>query len=58
MYLDGTDDVFAKRMDLSHILFTKGRSKDYYPWVRNEFHTKSEFMEGSAVPEPFSIAKR
>ncbi|OGG74198.1 hypothetical protein A3A40_00190 [Candidatus Kaiserbacteria bacterium RIFCSPLOWO2_01_FULL_54_20] len=57
MYLDGTVDMFAKGMDLSHILFTKGRGPDLYPWVRDEFHKKSRFVEGDSKPECFELSR-
>lgn len=34
MYLEGTVQVFNQSLDLSHIVFTNGRSAQYYPWTR------------------------
>ena len=56
MYLEGTVDVFAKGMDLSHILFIKGRDPNLYPWVRDEFHKKSRFVEGDSKPECYGLS--
>jgi cyclopropane-fatty-acyl-phospholipid synthase len=54
MYLEGTVDVFDKRMDLSHILFTKGRGRDYYPWVRSHA-SQANFSEGNEYPECYPL---
>lgn len=55
MYLEGTVDVFAKRMDLSHILFVKGREvMPTYP-KHNALDT-AEFVEGDAEPECYNVS--
>jgi len=56
MYLEGTVDVFEKRMDLSHILFTKGRHPEYYPWIRDG-KFKADFREGETPVECYSISE-
>lgn len=51
MYLEGTVEVFRDSLDLSHIIFTKGRDADYYPRLRGFFHTEAELMGGERQPE-------
>jgi cyclopropane-fatty-acyl-phospholipid synthase len=53
MYLEGTTEVFLTSLDLSHIIFTKGRNPDFYPQVRSAHHTDADFIGGDAVPEPY-----
>jgi len=53
MYLEGTTEVFGASLDLSHIIFTKGRDADYYPRMRAAHHTEADFIGGDAVPEPY-----
>lgn len=55
LYLEGTVDVFEKQMDLSHILFTKGRSADYYPPKEKSAYEEADFVEGDAEPECYGM---
>jgi cyclopropane-fatty-acyl-phospholipid synthase len=49
LYMEGTTEVFSDSLDLSHIVFTKGRSADFYPWLRGGH--QPEFIGGSTEPE-------
>jgi cyclopropane-fatty-acyl-phospholipid synthase len=51
MYLEGTIEVFRDSLDLSHIIFTKGRGADYYPRLRGAHHTQAELIGGDTEPE-------
>ena len=53
MYLEGTVEVFRDSLDLSHIVFTKGRNADYYPLVRNADHAEAELIGGETQPESY-----
>ncbi len=50
MYLEGTDEVFGDSLDLSHIVFAKGRSADHFPWTPGE-RPAADFMGGDREPE-------
>ncbi len=50
MYLEGTYEVFSDSLDLSHIVFTKGRSADYFPWGPGE-RPAGDFIGGEDEPE-------
>jgi cyclopropane-fatty-acyl-phospholipid synthase len=52
MYLEGTTEVFGASLDLSHIIFTKGRNADFYPRERVAHHTEADFIGGDSVPDP------
>jgi hypothetical protein len=52
MYLEGTTEVFGASLDLSHIIFTKGRNADFYPRERVAHHTDADFIGGDSVPDP------
>ena len=54
MYLEGTTEVFSNSLDLSHMLFTKGRSSTYYPWMREEKH-QADFREGDQEVECYPL---
>jgi cyclopropane-fatty-acyl-phospholipid synthase len=51
MYLEGTVEVFRDSLDLSHVVFTKGRSADYYPRLRGSHHAEAELIGGDQEPE-------
>jgi cyclopropane-fatty-acyl-phospholipid synthase len=53
MYLEGTVEVFRDSLDLSHIVFTKGRNADYYPLVRRADHVDADLIGGASEPEPY-----
>ena len=38
MWLEGTMEVFGNSLDLSHIVFAKGRNAEYFPWPPGESH--------------------
>jgi cyclopropane-fatty-acyl-phospholipid synthase len=50
MYLEGTVEVFRDALDLSHIVFTKGRDAAYYPNLP-AVKTAAEFIGGDTEPE-------
>jgi cyclopropane-fatty-acyl-phospholipid synthase len=50
MYLEATYEVFRDSLDLSHIVFTKGRDGAYYPWQVAEELTPA-FVGGDDEPE-------
>jgi cyclopropane-fatty-acyl-phospholipid synthase len=51
MYLEGTVEVFRDSLDLSHIVFTKGRNAGYYPLLRGAHHADADLMGGERQPE-------
>ena len=51
MYLEGTTEVFGTSLDLSHIIFTKGRDADYYPRLRIAHHLEADLIGGDREPE-------
>jgi cyclopropane-fatty-acyl-phospholipid synthase len=51
MYLEGTVEVFRDSLDLSHIIFTKGRNADYCPPLRSHHHTDAELIGGEQEPD-------
>jgi cyclopropane-fatty-acyl-phospholipid synthase len=51
MYLEGTEEVFGSFLDLSHIVFTKGRGADYYPLLRGSHDVEAELIGGDQEPE-------
>jgi cyclopropane-fatty-acyl-phospholipid synthase len=53
MYLEGTTEVFSASLDLSHIIFTKGRNADFYPRLRSAHHIEPDFIGGETEPEPY-----
>ena len=53
MYLEATGEVFGDSLDLSHIVFTKGRNADHYPLFRRGDHDQAPFLGGDQVPESY-----
>ena len=53
MYLEGTVEVFRDSLDLSHIVFTKGRSANYYPLARDADHIEADLIGGETQPESY-----
>jgi len=51
MYLEGTVEVFRDSLDLSHIVFTKGRGADAYPMPRSDKYAEADLIGGAAEPE-------
>jgi cyclopropane-fatty-acyl-phospholipid synthase len=51
MYLEGTVAVFSDSLDLSHIIFTKGRAADHYPRLRAAYHAEADLIGGDREPE-------
>jgi hypothetical protein len=50
MYLDSTVEVFNETLNLSHIIFVRGRSSEYYPRPREgkpvgDFRTGDQQVE-------------
>ncbi|CAN5213079.1 cyclopropane-fatty-acyl-phospholipid synthase family protein [soil metagenome] len=52
LYLEASSDSFRDALDLSHIVFTKGRSADHFPPVDTR-HMPGDFMTGKAEPEAY-----
>lgn len=53
MYLEGTAEVFRDSLDLSHIVFTKGRDADYFPLVRGAERAAADLIGGERQPETY-----
>jgi len=53
MYLEGTVEVFRDSLDLSHIVFTKGRNANYYPLGRNADRAAGALIGGEMQPESY-----
>ena len=51
MYLEGTSEIFGDSLDLSHIVFTKGRAANLYPLLRNGDHDDAALVGGDQEPE-------
>lgn len=51
MYLEGTAEVFRDSLDLSHIVFIKGRSADYDLSLRHTAYVEADFIGGTTQPE-------
>lgn len=51
MYLEGTVEVFRDSLDLSHIVFTKGRNASYYPMPRGDKAADADLIGGAIEPE-------
>ncbi len=49
MYLEGTVEVFRDSLDLSHIVFAKGRTADY-PLARGD-KARADLIDGEVQPE-------
>jgi cyclopropane-fatty-acyl-phospholipid synthase len=50
LYLEASSDSFRDALDLSHIVFTKGRSADYFPPM-DAGRMQGDFLTGKAEPE-------
>jgi cyclopropane-fatty-acyl-phospholipid synthase len=46
-YLEGTVENFSYALDLSHIIFTKGRDAGFYDWTHDRFRAEAEFATGT-----------
>jgi cyclopropane-fatty-acyl-phospholipid synthase len=53
MYLEGTVEIFRDSLDLSHIVFTKGRNADYYPLARSANLVAAGLIGGETEPESY-----
>jgi len=53
LYLEGTIEVFRDSLDLSHIVFTKGRNSLYYPLVRDAGRVDADLIGGETKPESY-----
>jgi cyclopropane-fatty-acyl-phospholipid synthase len=51
MYLEATGEAFGESLDLSHIVFTKGRRADHFPHWRGSPRVEAEFIGGDQEPE-------
>ena len=51
MYLEGTGEAFGESLDLSHIVFAKGRRADHFPPWRGSPRVEAEFIGGDQEPE-------
>lgn len=51
-YLDGTAENFGYALDLSHIVFTKGRGADYYDLTHEALHNEAQFATGAMTVDP------
>ena len=51
MYLEATGEAFGHSLDLSHIVFAKGRRADYLPPLRRSPRTETEWIGGDREPE-------
>jgi cyclopropane-fatty-acyl-phospholipid synthase len=52
MYLQGTVEVFRDSLDLSHIVFTKGRKPEYFPAMRGFGNAEAGMLGGDREPDP------
>jgi cyclopropane-fatty-acyl-phospholipid synthase len=51
MYLEATGEAFGDSLDLSHIVFAKGRRGDHFPPWRSSPRVEAEFIGGDQEPE-------
>ena len=51
MYLEATGEAFGDSLDLSHIVFAKGRRADYFPPLHSSPRTEAEWSGGDREPE-------
>jgi cyclopropane-fatty-acyl-phospholipid synthase len=51
LYMEGTTEVFGDSLDLSHIVFIKGRDGARLAQVDGTHHTDAEFAGGNKEPE-------
>ncbi len=50
MYMEGTVEIFEDSLDLSHIIFTKGRRAEHIPW-RGADNLVADLIGGDTGPE-------
>ena len=53
MYLEGTGEAFGDSLDLSHIVFAKGRRAGHFPPWRSSPRAEAELIGGDQEPECF-----
>ena len=53
MYLEGTGEAFGSSLDLSHIVFAKGRRAGHFPPWRGSPRVDAELIGGDQEPECF-----
>jgi cyclopropane-fatty-acyl-phospholipid synthase len=53
MYLEGTGEAFGYSLDLSHIVFAKGRRASHFPPWRGSPRVEAELIGGDQEPECF-----
>ena len=51
MYLEGTGEAFENSLDLSHIVFSKGRRSDFFPPWRGSPRAEAELIGADREPE-------
>jgi cyclopropane-fatty-acyl-phospholipid synthase len=51
-YLDGTSENFGYALDLSHIVFTKGRASHYYDLTHERLRNEAQFATGDTIVDP------
>jgi hypothetical protein len=51
MYLEATGEAFGDSLDLSHIVFAKGRHADYFPISSDSHPAEADFIGGNEEPE-------
>jgi cyclopropane-fatty-acyl-phospholipid synthase len=51
MYLEATGEAFGDSLDLSHIVFGKGRRADYFPISSGSRPAEADFIGGNEEPE-------
>ena len=51
MYLEATGEAFGDSLDLSHIVFAKGRRADHFPPLRGSHRVEAEWIGGDDEPE-------
>jgi cyclopropane-fatty-acyl-phospholipid synthase len=51
MYLEATGEAFGDSLDLSHIVFAKGRRADDFPPLRGSHRVEPEWIGGNDEPE-------
>lgn len=51
-YLDGTSENFSYALDLSHIVFTKGRDASSYDLTHEGLHNEAQFATGDMTIDP------
>jgi cyclopropane-fatty-acyl-phospholipid synthase len=51
MYLEATGEAFGDSLDLSHIVFAKGRRADYFPPLHHSPRMETQWIDGGGEPE-------